>query len=630
MERRTWGWAGTVLELLHVSESSVLEALSEHHRGVRAEPPSGVQLDVWAEELLILQVAMRAVCQAEPDAVHWGVALEYELPLENGRRCDVVLLAGGSLVVVEFKRAAVFTAAALDQVSAYVRDLTEYHGASHGLPGRPILVLTLGTHPHPVGPIDVVDPDGLAGAIRRASSPGSIDLHTWLDAPYAPLPTLVEAARRIFDDEPLPNIRRVLATGIPEAVELLGTVAEQAQAEGRRVLAFVAGVPGSGKTLVGLTLVHQRARALGSATFLSGNGPLVRVLQHALGSKVFVRDLHGFIKTYGMSTKIPNEHLIVFDEAQRAWDRVRMAEQHDVARSEADLLVDVGQRLPAWAALVGLVGDGQEIQAGEEGGIGQWHEAIRRPNSASPWVVHCPPRLAGAFAGDDVCTHEVLDLTVTLRSRRAADLHEWIKAVLAGNLGAANRISQHIHDDGFPLWLTRSLADAKAHVVERYAEEPDARYGLVASSRTQQFLPKHGVDTNFQTMKRLKVGPWYNADRPDQQSCCALEAVVTEYECQGLELDLPIVCWGDDFRWDGLRWLVKPSRSKKVIKDAIQLRHNAYRVLLSRGRDGIVIYIPDVSILDQTEHALLASGCRPLMTSTVKSDEAAVAAGQRA
>ncbi|HEX7094706.1 MAG TPA: DNA/RNA helicase domain-containing protein [Acidimicrobiales bacterium] len=165
---------------------------------------------------------------------------------------------------------------------------------------------------------------------------------------------------------------------------------------------------------------------MSAATFLSGNGPLVEVLRDALRSKAFVRDLHAFIKTYGLSTRVPHEHVIVFDEAQRAWDRGYMAFKHNVDRSEPELLIQVGERLPGWAALVGLVGDGQEIHAGEEAGIEQWREAASPPLATKIWRVHCPPRLADAFKGMDVTAHDVLDLTISLRSRRADRLHDWV------------------------------------------------------------------------------------------------------------------------------------------------------------------------------------------------------------
>jgi hypothetical protein len=351
---------------------------------------------------------------------------------------------------------------------------------------------------------------------------------------------------------------------------------------------------------------------MSAATFLSGNGPLVEVLRDALQSKAFVRDLHAFIKTYGLSDRVPNEHVIVFDEAQRAWDRGYMAHKHGVEHSEPDLLVRVGERLPRWSVLVGLVGDGQEIHAGEEAGIEQWREATSRPNASEQWNVHCPPRLGSSFTGLDVTEHAALDLTVTLRSRRADRLHQWVAALLEGRLAAAARHALNIRAEAFPLYLTRDLDDAKTYARERYEAEPDARFGLLASSRTQSFLPRFGVDSSWPATKRVKLARWYNEGRGHPQSCCALEDVVTEFGCQGLELDLPIVCWGNDMVWDGRKWIVRSVRARYPLKDNEQLRRNAYRVLLTRGRDGLVVYLPPDKQLDLTEHALLAAGVWPL------------------
>lgn len=559
-----------------------------------------------------MRASLRDVCVAAPDAQHWGVVFEFELPLEGGRRPDVVLLAGGAALVLEFKGDIVARPAALDQVEAYARDIAEYHQASHALTVVPVLVLTgtsAGGHDEEV---IVVRPSELARTLLDQARPGLVQLEDWLTAPYAPLPSLVEAARRIFNDEPLPAIKRALSSSVPEAVELLGQLAEQAAHRGDRVLAFVAGVPGSGKTLAGLSLVYERASKMSSATFLSGNGPLVEVLRDALKSRVFVRDLHAFIKTYGTSDRVPLEHVIVFDEAQRAWDSDYMDYKHGIAASEPELLIDVGERLPGWAALVGLVGDGQQIHAGEEAGIKQWRDAALPPRANETWSVHCPPRLLGEFAGLDATTHDALDLTISLRSRRAERLHDWVAALLAGDLASASRLAAQVHAEAFPLYITRDLALAKSYARERYAAEPGARYGLLASSRAQTLLPKFGVDSSFPATKQVKLARWYNEPAGHPQSCCALKDVVTEFGCQGLELDLPIVAWGDDLMWTGAAWAVKPSRSKYPLQDHAQLRRNAYRVLLTRGRDGCVVFVPGDARLDATEIALLAAGFRPL------------------
>lgn len=610
--RALWGWAGSVQELLGTPNDVILSSLAGHHLGLNAEAPSSSQVDAWRDELSVLKANLRDVCIAEPGAVGWGVVLEFELPLENGRRPDGVILAGGAIIALEFKQDAVPRPAAVDQAVAYARDLSEYHEASHGKFVFPVLVLTRATYPFDLDGLDVADPSSLAKVLLERAEPGEIELESWLRSPYAPLPTLIAAARRIFEHEPLPAIRRALSTSIPEAVQLLGELAEDASRNGGRVLAFVAGVPGSGKTLAGLSLVYERSSKLSAATFLSGNGPLVEVLRDALKSKVFVRDLHAFIKTYGLSEKVPNEHVIVFDEAQRAWDRGYMNFKHGVQHSEPELLVRVGERLPGWAALVGLVGDGQEIHAGEEAGIGQWAEAASPPLAEKQWQIHCPPRLAASFDALPVTAHQALDLTVSLRSRRAERLHDWVATLLRGSFALANRHAQRVQAESFPLYLTRDLDAAKDYARTRYAGEIDARYGLLASARTQTYLPKYGVDSSWPGTKRVKLARWYNEPAGHPQSCCALEDVVTEFGCQGLELDLPIVCWGNDYMWNGTSWTIRKVRPKYPLDDHEQIRRNAYRVLLTRGRDGLVIFVPPDPVLDLTEHALLAAGVRPL------------------
>lgn len=592
--------------------------MEDHHRRLWGTAAAGSQAMAWDAEHATTTAALKECCTALPDAApEWKLAFEYELPLEGGRRPDLVVLAGCALVVVEFKSTALPQQADIDQVWAYCRDLTDYHEASHHLTAVPILVLG-GAAPGFAAEIDgvrITAPEGLGHYLFEAADGGGgkVDLEAWLDAPYHPLPSLVEAARRIFQHEPLPHVKRALAAGIPETVELLGSIVDAAAAGGDRALAFVTGVPGAGKTLVGLRLVYERSATAGRATFLSGNGPLVAVLQDALKSRVFVRDLHAFIRTHGMNQRSskPGENVVVFDEAQRAWDAAYMQEKRQVPASEPDLLVQIGERIEGWSALVGLVGGGQEIHSGEEAGMAQWAQAASPPNAAATWKVHCPPALADTFDGLPVSTHEELDLTVSLRSRRAEELHRWVQLLLEGSIPLAARQNARMAHDLFPMYVTRDLDDAKAYVKARYVGEPDGRYGLLASSHAKS-LPKFGVLNDFMATSRMNIAKWFNAPPEDPKSCCALAQPVTEFGCQGLELDLPIVCWGEDVRWDGSAWILTPVRRRYPQDDPHQLLRNTYRVLLTRGRDGVVIFVPPVATLDLTEHALLAAGVRPL------------------
>jgi len=186
--------------------------------------------------------------ESAADAPAWSVVFEYELPLEGGRRPDVVVLAGRSLVVIEFKSTAAPSQADVDQTNGYLRDLADYHAASHDLEHRAILLLQ-GAVPSLERTIDgvvAVGPGLLGDQIVAASTVGEVDLESWLDAPYRPLPTLIEAARRIFRNEPLPHVHAALSAGIPETLDVLGRIVDEAAETGGRALAFVTGVPGAG------------------------------------------------------------------------------------------------------------------------------------------------------------------------------------------------------------------------------------------------------------------------------------------------------------------------------------------------------------------------------------------------
>jgi hypothetical protein len=259
--------------------------------------------------------------------------------------------------------------------------------------------------------------------------------------------------------------------------------------------------------------------------------------------------------------------------------------------------------------LVGLIGEGQEIHLGEEGGLKLWSDAIAA--SGGEWTIHCPTHIANLFPGQRVLADDALELTKTLRSHVAGDLHEWVKALLAGNLPAASTIADSMQRADYNLYVTRDLDEAKRYVRSRYETEEDKRFGLLGSSKAKN-LPIFGMNTSFQSTRGFRPGPWYNDPRTSLRSCCQLLEVATEFSCQGLELDFPIVGWDTDLIWDGREWFAKSGRTKA--HDARQLRLNSYRVLLTRGRDGMVIFVPPISDLDGTYGALIAAGVRKLRT----------------
>jgi hypothetical protein len=618
--RKTHGWSGSIRNFLDQPKSLIEESLEAHLRGLLGMNAANSQVEAWLEEIEVLKSSFRDLAISKIESLDWSIVLEFELPLEGGRRPDVVILGPHKIFVLEFKQDPVLQRSSLDQVAAYARDLAEYHSKSHGIEVIPILIPTKLTNKSEVRDVVLVlSPDKIASTLDGYSSSQPIDLEDWLSGDYAPLPTLIAAAKMIFNNERLPAIKRAESYGVATAVTRLKEIANKSQQKSERSLAFVSGVPGAGKTLVGLQFVYEESNQESQAIFLSGNGPLVEVLRDALKSKAFVSDLHAFIKSYGTTSKIPRQNVIVFDEAQRAWDASHMMLKKSVAYSEPELLIAIGEKVPGWATLVGLIGHGQEIHTGEEAGIDGWFKALESEHATSRWTVYSPPRFSSAFPGQVVVELPELDLNHTLRSKQAEYLHNWVQNLLNGDLAEASLLALKIWIQNFPIFVTRDLIEAKHYISTRFGGEVSKRYGILASSK-DRVLPNYGIHNGFQDTKRVKNAKWYNEDPGQPGSCCNMEEVVTEFGCQGLELDMAIVAWGNDFLWNGKEWELRKMRTQIPQVDPHQLRLNSYRVLLTRSREGMVIFIPPEAQFDLTEHALLAAGAR-ILDSDIRLEE---------
>jgi hypothetical protein len=629
MTSPTHGWAGRWPELLTAEPTAILARLEWFL------PDAGAaQRAAWASELAVLRAEGAQLLVLHPPANEHTAVLEYMLPREAGRRPDVLVLQSGRVVVLEFKEYGQVRRVDIDQVRAYARDLADYHSACDGVDLVPGLVLCgAGAVERVVDGVRVIPAARLAAtlvALNRDARGSIVDAGAFLAGEYAPMPTLVAAARMLFDNLPLPFIRRAQSAGVHDAVERVLALAREAREAGERRLVLVTGVPGAGKTLVGLQVAHHAALEEGfrfgprkqkgaPATFLSGNGPLVQVLQDALKSRAFVQDMHRYIREYGLEhpERVPPERLVVFDEAQRAWDRPKIEDFYlrkaphvprERHRSEPQLLVNIGDRLGGWGLVLALVGEGQEIHTGEEAGMVQWAEALAQ--ASGRWTVHGPAAHASLFAthGLPYTVELALNLDTSLRAQAASDLHHWVEHLLDhGDLDAARPIAERLRVAGFPIYVTRDLDAARGYVRGRFVGEPLRRYGLLASSKARN-LDIHGVHPDFQATKRINVGAWFNESLASPRSCCGLEHVVTEFQCQGLELDLPIVCWGDDFGWQQRAWVSRPARKQALLRDPHRLRTNAYRVLLTRGREGLVVFVPPTGAMDATANALVRAG----------------------
>jgi hypothetical protein len=644
MEKAAHGWDSLLPDFAVAERKRVLDALQ-----TLVPDASESQVRAWRESIPLLQEESRQLLVSECASPAYGTILEYVMPMES-RRPDCLVLVDGAVIVVELKGKQDASQADIDQVAAYARDLRCYHRDCENQEVQPILVPTRmrGRRVDPSGVI-LCGPDTLEDEIRRLPRmrvPPTPVAQFLDESAYRPLPTLVAAARELLRSGSVRRVTRAAAATEPTVARIRDIAFEAAHSKTRR-LVLVTGVPGAGKTLVGLQTVHahwldqlavERAdgKPTAPAVFLSGNGPLVEVLQYELtresaDGKTFVRGVKDYVKRYTSARNpVPPEHVLVFDEAQRAWDRAQVAAKHGVpmerAKSEPELFLEFAERIPEWCVVVGLIGGGQEIHKGEEGGLEQWRNAIAKSPRSREWVIHAPRHIEPLLRLPDRATEvsEQLNLTTELRFHLTKDVHGFVADVLAGHPGAALRPrADTLERSGYHLRITRDLECAKEYLWERYASEPEKRFGLLASSRDRRLEDDYGIPNSFQATKRVKFGPWYgNAqDHPAGTSCRRLVECVTEFGAQGLELDAALVAWGSDFvrtvGTDGLSsWSTADARSYK--KDAVPvhrpelLRLNSYRVLMTRGREATVVFVPPAPLWDATWEYMQASGMRVL------------------
>jgi Uncharacterized conserved protein (DUF2075) len=579
------------------------------------------------------------------------VFFEYDVP-RVGKRIDVLVVLRHVVFVIEFKVGdSQFTASAHDQVWDYALDLKHFHETSHNIPIAPVLVatratsapFTLGTTPHNDNlllPIHV-NAAGLAEAIAKSlqfCEGEPIDPEQWCNGRYAPTPTILEAALALYRRHRVEDISRgdAGALNLSRTSDTIAAIISGARATSTKAICFVTGVPGAGKTLVGLNIANQHRDRQSElySVFLSGNGPLVRVLCEALArdkvsrdadegrrSKLgearrevssFIQNVHHFrdecLKDAG---RPPIEHVALFDEAQRAWNRaqtesfmLRKKGVANFAHSEPEFLISCMDRHADWAVIVCLVGGGQEINTGEAG-IAEWVESIIR--SFPNWHLHISPRLHDSEYGSGrildmiknrpgVVLNPDLHLSVSMRSFRAENVSAFVKAVLDREEVEAKRLLASVADR-YPIVLTRSLPSAKRWLREK--ARGTQRYGVVVSSEAQRLKP-HAIDV------RSPMDPvhWFLGPKDDVRSSYYLEDVATEFHVQGLELDWAAVVWDGDFRchvdaWEHFSFVGK--RWQRINKRERQsYLKNAYRVLLTRARQGMVIVVPEGDSTDPT------------------------------
>ena len=456
-----------------------------------------------------------------------------------------------------------------------------------------------------------------------------IDEQRWSRAPYHPTPTIVEAARALYTQHSVEAIARhdAGAQNLRVTSRRIEELVDEAKTTGSKLICFVTGVPGAGKTLVGLNIATRR-REINQPThavFLSGNGPLVAVLREALtrdevarrksqgdnvrkgkvaeSVKAFIQNVHNFRDEALIHPDPPIDHVVIFDEAQRAWNLRQTANfmrrkknRPGFSDSEPEFLISYMDRHEDWAVIVCLVGGGQEINTGEAG-IDAWLDAV---NSRFPyWHMHISSRLNDSeYAAGKALevvrqrpnTHfdDCLHLAVSMRSFRAENVSEFVKALLDCEQDHAREAFARLRDR-YPIAVTRNLNLGKQWIHTR--ARGSERFGLVASSKAQRLKP-HAIDI------RVDVNPvhWFLNGKEDTRSSFYLEDAATEFQVQGLELDWACVTWDGDLRFTGCGWSFHDFRGDRWCNianpDNRRYLRNAYRVLLTRARQGMVIFVP--------------------------------------
>lgn len=640
-------YLSNVEQFLSLSPEILLAQLSMQyaHRGYTSQYAD--QTLTWQRDLKALQKSLSACVERSQTARGWGVILEFSVPRKE-KRIDIVLLIRDAIVIVEAKSSDTGSAAR-QQLETYALLLHYFHKGSANRRIVPVLVSEKDVVPdfvalnqteffpqmssYWIAPIVTSSWQNLSGLLlnieRHAGE--QIREQDWEGSPYFPVPSIIDAATALNSGLSIREIAHSEASEheIEAVSKTIQGYMDDAHRNRQHAICFLTGVPGSGKTLVGLGLAHSKENKENPIHFMSGNGPLVKVLQHLFTqesmrkgtrsqeakehARTLIENVHVFARTYTEDdASAPSNHAIIFDEAQRAWNRAQNMKKFKRDYSEPQMLLRIMERHQDWSFVVALVGGGQEINDGEAG-LEEWGRALLESKTnwmiyASPEVLEGGPSTAGhkLFDGDierNVKTNPHLHLRTSNRSLRAEQLASWVNHLLDGNATKAAEIQI---TKRFPIFVTRDLNKMRAKLHEQRRGEN--RYGLVGSSGAAR-LRAEGLEPSSSFHAEYPWEHWYLAGPGDVRSSYRCEVFATEFEIQGLELDWIGLCWGGDFVWDlhrshwKLRTLRHGSPSKwSPIKnlEKITYRKNAYRVLLTRARQGLVIYVPHGSADDPT------------------------------
>ena len=630
-------YSASIQKFLRQSISEILGII--HSNDMSAETTIQ-QSNAWESEVVILKDQLKGFSKGR-------IIFEYTIP-RMGKRVDTVVLYKNIVFLLEFKCGDTeFKQSTYDQVYDYALDLRNFQKESHDKLLVPIMISThascventIRERDRIIEPLSC-NAENIAATIRVVAdryNESQFDYLEWENSQYLPTPTIVEAAQALYRGHNVHDITRsdAGAENLTVTTDEINKIIEHSKANQRKSICFVTGVPGAGKTLVGLNIAIERSNAQEGehAVFLSGNYPLVTVLQEALardkveqekqlGNRIaktdalrststFIQIIHRYRDSFVGNNNVPPERIVLFDEAQRAWThhmiKKFMYTKKGVPNfpySEPEFLISTMDRHKDWAVIICLVGGGQEINTGEAG-LPEWFDSLQRafPN----WDVYITPQLndneyrhdrswKSMITGLQIYERVGMHLSTSVRSFRTPDLAALVKAVLDADTANAKQLANRIRGK-YPILITRDLNKAKDWVRENC--QGTTRYGILASSGALRLKPEGIFVKND-----VSIASWFLNSKDDVRSSYALEDVVTEFDIQGLELDYSIVAWDADFRFNGDEWTYNSfvgNRWNNIGSEEKRLYlKNTYRVLLTRARQGMVIFIPKGSDSDKT------------------------------
>ncbi len=634
-----FAYKAKVRQFLLDQVDEILGHLTNQHKFRHLEQQ---QINAWRQQIIELKIALKDYLEAT-------LLLEFEIP-RIGKRVDAILILNGAIVVLEYKVGAkAYDATSVDQAYDYALDLKNFHKASHHVSIVPILVAT--EAPNKTQIIEM-NSDGVAspmfantetlvsalGLIVSSLEKSSLEPETWINSTYHPTPTIVEAAQALYKGHKVDEISRsdAGAINLTKTCSHVSRVIDEAKENNKKVICLITGAPGAGKSLAGLNIAIERMRYLENehAVFLSGNGPLVAVLREALvqdqlaeneflpkekrikrkpaeqKAAAFIQNIHHFRDDNLASDVPPIEKVVIFDEAQRAWNKdqassfmKRKRGLDNFSMSEPDFLLSVMNRHKDWCVVICLIGGGQEINTGEAG-ITEWITALKE--HYQDWEIHFSDAIFGSeYALNKLWLEDQgplklhiepdLNLSVSLRSFRAEKLSAFVGAIISGDSLKARDLKEDLFK--YPIYLTRKLDRAKDRL--RDWARGSERIGLVASSNAIRLKPS-GIFVKGEIDPTL----WFLKGKNDIRSSHYLEDVATEFDVQGLEIDWVGVCWDANFRIEDGKWVTYNFSGSKwqSVYDLEKQKYiaNSYRVLLTRGRQGLVIFVPEGDDSDPT------------------------------